>query len=168
MEGDNVARIDNDTINKIKDSLDIVDVISNYVSLTSRGKNYFGVCPFHDDTNPSMSVSKEKQIYTCFSCGASGNVIKFIMDYENISFPEALKKCANMANIHIDINDRAPILNHKELYEIYDLSCKFYQNNLNSKLGHSAKEYLYNRGITDEIIKEFSIGYSLKKRTLLT
>ena len=58
MEGDNVARIDNDTINKIKDSLDIVDVISNYVSLTSRGKNYFGVCPFHDDTNPSMSVSK--------------------------------------------------------------------------------------------------------------
>ena len=103
-----MARIDNDTINKIKDSLDIVDVISNYVSLTSRGKNYFGVCPFHDDTNPSMSVSKEKQIYTCFSCGASGNVIKFIMDYENISFPEALKKCANMANIHIDINDRAP------------------------------------------------------------
>ena len=100
-----MARIDNDTINKIKDSLDIVDVISNYVSLTSRGKNYFGVCPFHDDTNPSMSVSKEKQIYTCFSCGASGNVIKFIMDYENISFPEALKKCANMANIHIDIND---------------------------------------------------------------
>ena len=163
-----MARIDNDTINKIKDSLDIVDVISNYVSLTSRGKNYFGVCPFHDDTNPSMSVSKEKQIYTCFSCGASGNVIKFIMDYENISFSEALKKCANMANIHIDINDRAPILNHKELYEIYDLSCKFYQNNLNSKLGHSAKEYLYNRGITDEIIKEFSIGYSLKKRTLLT
>ena len=131
-----MARIDNDTINKIKDSLDIVDVISNYVSLTSRGKNYFGVCPFHDDTNPSMSVSKEKQIYTCFSCGASGNVIKFIMDYENISFPEALKKCANMANIHIDINDRAPILNHKELYEIYDLerlTGKVVCSNLNAR-----------------------------------
>jgi len=163
-----VARIDNETINKIKDSLDIVDVISNYVSLTARGKNYFGVCPFHDDSNPSMSVSREKQIYTCFSCGASGNVIKFIMDFENISFPDALYKCANMANISIDIKRSEGNTKNKELYNIYDLSYKFYQNNLNSALGKNAKDYLIGRGITEEIIKEFGIGYSLKKRTVLT
>ena len=163
-----MARIDNETINKIKDSLDIVDVISNYVSLSARGKNYFGVCPFHDDSNPSMSVSREKQIYTCFSCGASGNVIKFIMDFENISFPDALHKCANMANIHIDIKRNVEPIKNKELYNIYDLSNKFYQNNLNSTMGKNAKDYLINRGITEEIIKEFEIGYSLKKRSVLT
>ena len=163
-----MARIDNETINKIKDSLDIVDVISNYVSLTARGKNFFGVCPFHDDSNPSMSVSREKQIYTCFSCGASGNVIKFIMDFENISFPDALYKCANMANIHIDVQRTSEPVKNKELYNIYDLSSKFYQNNLNSIMGKKAKEYLANRGITEEILKEFEIGYSLKKRTVLT
>ena len=163
-----MARIDNETINRIKDSLDIVDVISNYVSLSARGKNYFGVCPFHDDSNPSMSVSREKQIYTCFSCGASGNVIKFIMDFENISFPDALYKCANMANIPIDIKRNTEPVKNKELYNIYDLSSKFYQNNLNSSMGKNAKDYLLKRGMTEEILKEFEIGYSLKKRTVLT
>ena len=76
--------MDNNLINEIKNSVDIVDIISNYIPLTSKGKNYFGVCPFHDDHSPSMCVSKEKQIYTCFSCGATGNVFKFIEDYENI------------------------------------------------------------------------------------
>ena len=78
--------ITNELINEIRNKIDIVDIISNYVPLTQRGKNYFGVCPFHDDHSPSMSISQEKQIYTCFSCGATGNVFKFIMDYENISF----------------------------------------------------------------------------------
>ena len=86
--------MDNNLINEIKNSVDIVDVISSYLPLSAKGKNYFGVCPFHDDHSPSMSVSKEKQIYTCFSCGATGNVIKFIEDYENISFLEAVKKIA--------------------------------------------------------------------------
>ena len=80
-----------DNINEIRNSIDIVDVISKYVPLVARGKNYFGVCPFHDDHSPSMSVSKDKQIYKCFSCGATGNVFNFVMDYENVSFPEALK-----------------------------------------------------------------------------
>ena len=73
-------------INEIRKANDIVDVISSYLPLAKKGKNYFGVCPFHDDTNPSMSVSKDKQIYKCFSCGASGNVITFIMDYEHLDF----------------------------------------------------------------------------------
>ena len=73
-----MAMIDNETISKIREKSDIVDVISSYIALYPRGKNYFGVCPFHDDNHPSMSVSKEKQIYKCFSCGATGNVFKFV------------------------------------------------------------------------------------------
>ena len=98
--------IDNNTLNEIRNNLDIVEVISNYLPLTSKGKNYFGVCPFHDDHSPSMSVSKEKQIYTCFSCGATGNVFKFIQDYENISFLEAVKKIADKSGIQVNIKGK--------------------------------------------------------------
>lgn len=91
-------------INQIRSSVDIVDVISGYLPLTQKGKNFFGVCPFHDDHSPSMSVSREKQIYTCFSCGATGNVFKFLMDYENISFPEAVQKVADRAGIAVDLH----------------------------------------------------------------
>ena len=87
--------ISDELINEIRSSVDIVDVISSYISLTPRGKNYFGVCPFHDDNRPSMSVSKEKQIYKCFSFGATGKFFKFIMDYENITFIETVKKCVD-------------------------------------------------------------------------
>ena len=147
-------KIDNVTLNEIRNSLDIVDVISNYINLTSKGKNYFGVCPFHDDHSPSMSVSREKQIYTCFSCGATGNVFKFIEDYENISFIEAVKKCADMANISINIGQVKEKKKYQELYDIYELSQKFYQNNINTEKGKKAKEYLHNRNLTDDVIKD--------------
>ena len=161
-------KIDNVTLNEIRNSLDIVDVISNYINLTSKGKNYFGVCPFHDDHSPSMSVSREKQIYTCFSCGATGNVFKFIEDYENISFIEAVKKCADMANISINIGQVKEKKKYQELYDIYELSQKFYQNNINTEKGKKAKEYLHNRNLTDDVIKEFEIGLSLNEKDLLT
>ena len=160
--------IDNNTLNEIINKLDIVEVISNYLPLTSKGKNYFGVCPFHDDHSPSMSVSKEKQIYTCFSCGATGNVFKFIQDYENISFMEAVKKCADMASISINVGQVRKINKHEDLYDIYELSQKFYQNNINTELGKKAKEYLYSRQIDDSIIKEFGIGLSLNDKDILT
>lgn len=148
-------------IKEIRDSVDIVDVISNYVSLTPKGKNYFGVCPFHDDNNPSMSVNRDKKIYKCFSCGATGTVFKFIMDYENISFIEAVKKIADMSGINVNIGNTPKIKNNNKLHDIYDLSLKFYTNNINTANGKEAKEYLKNRGITDEIIKEFQIGLAL-------
>ena len=85
-------------INEIRSKVDIVDFISSYIPLIQKGKNYFGVCPFHNDNNPSMSVSREKQIYKCFSCGASGNVFNFLMDYEHIEFKEALKILAKHFN----------------------------------------------------------------------
>lgn len=160
--------IDSNTLNEIRNNLDIVEVISNYLQLTSKGKNYFGVCPFHDDHSPSMSVSKEKQIYTCFSCGATGNVFKFIQDYENISFMEAVKKCADMASISINVGQAKKVNKHQDLYDIYELSQKFYQNNINTELGKKAKEYLYNRKLEDNVIKEFGIGLSLNEKDILT
>lgn len=161
-------KVDNNTLNEIRNNLDIVDVISNYLPLMARGKNYFGVCPFHDDHSPSMSVSKEKQIYTCFSCGATGNVFKFIQDYENLTFPEAIKKCADMAGIIVDIGQAKQKNKNQDLYDIYELSQKFYQNNINTELGKRAKEYLLNRKLDETIIKEFGIGLSLNERDMLT
>ena len=166
-----MSKLSTEEINHIWSSVDIVDVISKYIPLIQRGKNFFGVCPFHDDHSPSMSVSKDKQIYKCFSCGATGNVLKFVMDYENISFMEAIKNLADKAGINVNIDFKSiPSTNtvNKELYDIYDLSFKFYQNNLNTKEGMPAKEYLLNREINDEIIKEFGIGLSLKSRDTLT
>lgn len=156
-------------INNIRSNVDIVDIISGYIPLTPKGKNYFGKCPFHDDHAPSMSVSKEKQIYTCFSCGATGNVFKFVMDYENVSFPESINIVANKAglNYHFKTPSNVPVY-HKELYEIYDLSAKVYQNNINTSAGKEAKEYLKNREISEEAIKEFGIGLASKKRDLIT
>ena len=153
-------------INEIRNSVNIVDVISSYIPLTPRGKNYFGVCPFHDDNNPSMSVSPSRQIYKCFSCGATGTVFKFIMDYENISFKEAVKKVADMGGISVNIGTIKKKQTNTELHQIYDLSLKFYINNLNTKNGKEAKEYLKTRNITDDIIKEFEIGLALKNNTL--
>ena len=160
--------ISNEKLNEIRSSVDIVDIISSYIPLTARGKNYFGVCPFHDDTNPSMSVSKEKQIYTCFSCGATGNVFKFVMDYENISFIEAVKKVALKAGIVLNIsNNFKPINKYQNLYDIFNISKKIYQNNLNSQIGLTAKEYLKKRNIDESLIKKFEIGLSLKNHKFL-
>ncbi|MBE6144251.1 MAG: DNA primase [Firmicutes bacterium] len=170
-EYDFMSMVSQELINEIRSSVDIVDIVSSYIPLIQKGKNYFGVCPFHDDNNPSMSVSKEKQIFTCFSCGASGNVFKFIMDYENISFMETLKKCADTSGIPLSVNIKSnqdTFLKNKELYDIYDIASKFYQNNINTANGRLAKEYLYNRKIDDSVIKEFGIGLALKNRDLLT
>ncbi|MFI3307203.1 MAG: DNA primase [Mycoplasmatota bacterium] len=161
--------INQEDIMNIRKQIDIVDVISSYIPLNSKGKNFFGVCPFHDDNNPSMSVSKEKQIYTCFSCGATGNVFKFIMDYENISFVEAVKMCADKVSYELNVKGIVTKQeNNKELFEIYNISNKLYQNNLFTALGTDARTYLENRGIGNEIIKNFGIGLSLKDRTILT
>ncbi len=155
-------------INEIRNSVNIVDVISSYVSLTPRGKNYFGICPFHDDSNPSMSVSADKQIYKCFSCGATGTVFNFIMDYENISFSEAVKKVADIGGVHIELGNIKKEKNHTVQHQIYDLSLKFYMNNINTPQGKKAKEYLKKRNINEDIIKEFQIGLALNSRDALS
>ena len=159
--GGKMALIDSETVNKIRKSNDIVDVISSYIDLVPKGKNYFGVCPFHDDHSPSMSVSREKQIYRCFTCGASGNVLTFVMNYENIGFVDALKKLGDKVGIHLDIKSNQKSSKYSEFYDIYKLSTNFYKNNLNSPLGEKAREYLKSRKITEDMIKTFDIGLSL-------
>lgn len=156
--------INNDIINEIRNKSDIVSIISNYVPLTKRGKNYFGVCPFHDDHSPSMSVSPDKQIYTCFSCGATGNVFTFVSEYEHISFIEAVKLLGNKLGYNLTTHEKVDT-NSGDL-KIYEIASKFYQNNLNSSLGKKAIEYLENRGLNRETIKKFGIGLSLSKSNL--
>lgn len=159
--------MNNESLIQIRNSVDIVEVISKYVPLSAHGKNYFGVCPFHDDHSPSMSVSKEKQIFTCFSCGATGNVFTFLQDYENISFSEAVNMCAEIAGIKNDFYVKKENHKFQSLYDIYNLAQKLYQNNFNSIKGKEAKEYLYSRKLSDEIIKEFQIGLSLNENDML-
>lgn len=156
--------INNDIINEIRNKSDIVSIISNYVPLTKRGKNYFGVCPFHDDHSPSMSVSPDKQIYTCFSCGATGNVFTFVSEYEHISFIEAVKLLGNKLGYNLTTHEKVDT--NSEDLKIYEIASKFYQNNLNSSLGKKAIEYLENRGLNRETIKKFGIGLSLSKSNL--
>ena len=160
-----MAVLSNEELNRIRNSVNIVDVIGSSINLEKKGKNYFGICPFHDDHTPSMSVSDEKQIFTCFVCGASGNVFSFVKDYENITFIEAVNKVANFAGITLSQNINVVRKTDKE-YKAYDLAVKFYKNNLKSNLGNEAREYLKSRNITEDIINEFDIGVSLSDNTL--
>ena len=152
---------------EIRNASDIVEVISSYIPLVKRGKNYFGVCPFHDDTNPSMSVSSDKQIYKCFSCGASGNVFNFVMEYEKVDFKEAVSILAKRAGISLGSSALFKRGNKFDrYYEMYELALMFYRNNINSAFGEAAINYLNERGISKELIKEFKIGLSLNKDSL--
>ena len=156
-----MAFIDEETISKIRKENNIVDVIGDYLPLVKRGKNYFAVCPFHDDHSPSMSISEEKQIYRCFVCGASGNVISFVKDYEKVDFKEALEILGKRAGINLNIDKKEITSPYKEFYDIYNISKEYYKNNLNSKDGESAREYLNNRKLNKETIDYFDIGLSL-------
>ena len=161
--------MNNDLANTIRSKVDIVDVIGERIPLVARGKNFFGVCPFHDDTNPSMCVSREKQIYTCFSCHATGNVFTFLMNYEHIDFKEALKYLGDKVGVDTgSIHIAKKTTKFDNLYQAYELSLKYFQNNLNSSVGKQARDYLAKRSIDEKIIKEFEIGLSLESRDDLT
>ena len=158
-----MAFVSNDEINAIRAKADIISIVGSYIPLTQRGKNYFCVCPFHDDHSPSMSLSSEKQIYKCFSCGATGNVFSFVAEYENVSFIEAVSIVANKCGMELSqatFNSNVSQV-FKEEHEIMELSQKFFQNNLRTDVGKIALKYLKERGINDDIIKEFGIGLSL-------
>ena len=162
-----MPRIAAEEVAKIREEADIVEIISDYIPLTQRGKNFFGVCPFHQDHSPSMSVSREKQMFKCFSCGAAGNVFKFVSDYENISFVEAIERVAAKIGMSIHIsNTYKPKEKYAREYEIMTLATSFYQNNLNTEAGLPAKKYLENRGLTEEMIREFAIGLSFSHNQL--
>jgi len=154
--------VSEEKINEIRNSADIVNIISDYIPLKMKGKNYFGVCPFHDDHSPSMSVSRERQMFKCFVCNKGGNVFTFVKDYENISYIESVKRVADKIGIPISIDNlKKEEKKFKLEFEIMEFATKIFQNNLNSKEGIEAKEYLSKRSITEDIIKDFRIGLSL-------
>lgn len=160
-----MANISDEEFNLIRNKVNIVDIIGSYINLNKKGKNYFGICPFHEDHNPSLSVSEEKQVFTCFVCGATGNVFSFVKDYENISFFEAVNKVAESCGIKLN-NKISFTKKYNEEYEIYNLAVKYYKNNLKSKDGLKAKEYLKSRSIDENIINDFDIGVSFNDSNL--
>ena len=160
--------INEEKINEIRNSADIVSVISDYIPLKSQGKNYFGICPFHDDHTPSLSVSKERQMFKCFVCNKGGNVFTFVKDYENISFIEAVKKVADRVGIPLIIDTfKKDDSKYKKEYEIMEFATKVFQNSLKSNMGFEAKKYLESRNITDDVINDFRIGLSIDDNTYL-
>ncbi len=157
----------NNDFKRIQSKADIVEIVKNYVPLESHGKNYFGVCPFHDDHSPSMSVSPEKQIYKCFVCGATGNVFNFVENFLGVTFLEAVKIVADRIGENFTIRENRQDERNKKYYDIMGLATMLYENNLRTPAGAEAREYLHKRGITDEIIKDFSIGLSLRQSDML-
>ena len=154
-------QISEEILEKIKDANDIVDVISEKVRLKKAGRNFSGLCPFHNEKTPSFSVSQEKQIYKCFGCGEAGNVITFVMKDKNLPFIDAVKYLANRANISIQIGNTKDnrLVKKKELLWNVNLEAgKYFFANL--MRNEEAKEYFINRGIKEETIKKFGLGYS--------
>ncbi|WP_246940431.1 DNA primase [Bacillus pinisoli] len=158
-------RISEDIIEKIRNTIDIVDVVSEYVQLKKQGRNHFGLCPFHGEKSPSFSVSSDKQIYHCFGCGAGGNVFSFLMEIEGVSFLEAVQQAAERTDVELPEFEQ-PVstrLNTHEakMIEAHELLKKFYHHLLvNTKEGQDALAYLSNRGINKEVIETFGIGYA--------
>lgn len=154
-------QISEEILEKIKSQNDIVDVISERVRLKKAGRNFTGLCPFHNEKTPSFSVSQEKQIYKCFGCGEAGNVISFVMKDKNLPFIEAVKYLANRANIPLKLgNGEQRQSNRKKelLYKVNVEAAKFFFSNLMNN--QNAKEYFLNRGIKEETIKKFGLGYA--------
>lgn len=156
-----------DLVEEIRLKNDIVDVISGYVKLQKKGSSYFGLCPFHNEKSPSFSVSRSKQMYYCFGCGVGGNVITFVMEYENYSFVEAVKLLAERAGVELPEIEYSKEAKEKAdlkttMLEINKLAAKYFYAQLKSEQGKLAYSYLKNRGLSEETITAFGLGYSNK------
>ena len=160
-------RYSDDIIEEVRMKNDIVDVISQYVKLTRRGSTYFGLCPFHNEKTPSFSVTPSKQMYYCFGCGAGGNVYNFVMEYENYSFGEALSHLADRAGVELPKIEYSREAREKAeqratLLEINKLAAQYFYYQLRRESGKTAYGYLLGRGLSEETIRKFGLGYSDK------
>ena len=159
-----MMRIADDTIEEVRRASDIVDVISQYLQIKKRGKNYLGLCPFHQEKTPSFNVSADKQMYHCFGCGVGGNVFTFVMEHEKVSFVEAVRTLAQRAGITLPADGagaRGESTEHEGLYE----ACKtaglyYYETLVHSVEGKFALEYFRHRGFSDGTMMKFGLGYS--------
>lgn len=147
-------------IQELIDRIDIIEVIGKYVNLTRKGSNYFGICPFHKEKTPSFSVSIDKKMFYCFGCGEGGNVINFIQKYKNLLFPEAIEYLAEMVGYelptaNLSAEEIAVINKKKKMYEINELACKWFENNIDLE----CDKYKEKRGLTKDVCQKFRIGY---------
>lgn len=156
-----MARIPQETIDQIRDTADILDVVSDYIDLKRRGRNFFGLCPFHTEKTPSFSVAPDKQIFHCFGCGKGGNIFSFIMEYEKIEFVEAVRQLGKRYGIEIKLEqfDQSNKL-YTQLYEIHEMATEFFKSILHSNDGVKALDYLTKRGFSEEIINKFRLGFT--------
>lgn len=159
-----MVRYSDELIDEIRNSNDIVDVISKYITLKRSGRNFFGLCPFHKEKSPSFAVSPDKQIFHCFGCGAGGNVIHFISKIENLSFRESLELLANRVNIELPTlqnnEDDKTLKLKSKVYEINKIAAEFYHENLYKPTSKIAQEYIKKRKLDNRTLKAFSIGYA--------
>ncbi len=154
-----------DVIEEVRQRNDIVNVVSGYVKLQRRGSNYFGLCPFHNEKSPSFSVSPSKQMYYCFGCGAGGGVFNFIMEYENYTFPEAVRVLAERVGMTLPEEEYSEEARkardlRSSVLELNKIAAKFYYYQLRSAQGQRGMEYLKNRALSDETMKHFGLGYA--------
>jgi len=157
-----MARISQEIIDRIRNSADIVDVVSQYVNLKKRGRNFFGLCPFHDERTPSFSVAPEKEMYHCFGCGAGGSVFNFIMEKENLSFIEAVQQLGLHTGIEVvlsgESNESKQLFT--QLYELHEIAANAYTETLFTDLGIDALAYLLERGLTEKTLKDYRVGFA--------
>lgn len=169
-----MGRIDQETVQKILDAADIVDVVSDFVKLRRSGANYKGLCPFHDERTPSFSVNKARNICKCFSCGKGGSPVNFIMEHEQLSYQEALRYLARKYNIEIvehELSDeeRRAASDREAMLGINEFALSQFEHNLTEtdEGRNIALPYFRHRGISDAMIRRFHLGYSLDKSTAL-
>ena len=163
--------IDRPTVDRIMNASNIVEVVSDFVSLRKTGTSYKGLCPFHDDRTPSFSVSPVKGVYKCFSCGAAGNAVKFIMEHEQMTYPEALKWLAN--KYHIEVHERELTNEEKQqeneresMFLVNEWAAKYFNDILHNDVDGMAigMQYFRSRGFRDDIIRKFQLGFCLSSR----
>lgn len=156
-----MAVLSTEQVNELKGAVNIADLISQYVALSRNGKNFLGLCPFHGEKTPSFNVNAEKGFYHCFGCGKSGDAIEFLKEYKQIGFVDAIKELADFAGVQLDLDEQKSRDDHPNspLYEIHNQAARLYNTLLMStELGERAREYLAQRGISAELIKNFNIG----------
>jgi len=157
--------IPQEIIEEVLRKSDIVEIVSSYLPLSRRGKIYFGLCPFHSEDTPSFSVTPDKQIFYCFGCQKGGNAITFIMEMEQLSYPEAVRRLAEKVGVNIPEDALSPeesakLSQRQQLLRIHELAADFYQKQLQTQAGASARAYLQKRGIAEEIAVKFNLGYA--------
>jgi len=156
-----MARIPEETIERIRNTADIYDVVAQYVDLIKKGRNYFGLCPFHSEKTPSFSVAPDKQIYHCFGCGSGGNVFSFIVEHEKVTFVEAVQQLGEKYGIQVQYESGSASTEFfSSLYQAHHVAAELYHNTLYFDRGKAALQYLHDRGLNDDVLKMYQIGFA--------